>query len=1063
MSPSLEEKRALLAARAQPQAFPLAFAQERLWFLDQLTPGTPLYTIACAVPVKLRLEPPALERSFNALVRRHETLRTTFPAVDGKPVQLVAPALHIPLTVRDLSDRRDPSGEAQRIAAEEARQPFDLARGPLLRATLLQLGPADNLLLITMHHIVSDGWSLSVLGRELWECYTADLAGRPPALDTLPIQYADYAVWQRDWLQGEALERQLEYWRAALADLPVLELPTDRPRPVVQTFTGAAEPLTVPASVTSQLKALGQREGCTLFMTLLAGFQALLGRYSDQEDVSVGTYIAGRSRAETEGLIGFFINTLVLRGDLSGDPTFRELMGRARETALGAYANQDVPFPKLVEALQPQRDQSRNPLFQVVLHLFNAPGSGGDEPALELGAPPGGAVFDLILELMESPTGLTGRIQYNADLLEPETIRRMATHFNRLLAAAAADPDRRVAELPLLAPTERRWLVSDLNDTAAPLPLDEGVVELFAAEVARAPDAPAFRAGGETLSYRDLDRRSDALAGRMRAYADGIVAVSLERSLDLAVALLAVFKAGAAYLPLDPGLPPRRRDFILDDSGAAAVLTRSGLEPRAADAARAAGGLAYVIYTSGSTGRPKGVALEHAQVINRLHWMWREHPFAPGEVACVRTPMSFVDSLWELLGGLLRGVPAVIVGEEAGKDPDALIDALAEGGVTRIWLVPTLLRALLETGPDLARRLPRLGFWVSTGETLEPELDQRFRAELPDAILYNLYGTSEAWDVTWHVPEREAERRARIPIGRPIANMRTYVLDRHGEPVPVGVPGDLWVGGIGLAREYLNRADLTRETFKPDPFSREPGARMYRTGDRARHRADGVLEYLGRDDHQVKLRGFRVELGEVEAALREHPAVQEAAVVVHRERLVAHVATRAQAPALAAELRRHLAERLPAQMLPAAFVTSAALPLTPSGKLDRLALPAPDGERPELDRAHVAPRTAAERVVAEVWADVLGLDRVGVNDDFFAELGGHSLLGTQVVSRIRDAFQVKLPLGHLFEAPTVAGMVTALVSCADARRIERTAEVRLRVAEMSDEDVATQLATRNGG
>jgi amino acid adenylation domain-containing protein len=1050
--------------------FPTSFAQQRLWFLDQLTPGSSFYNLFAATPVRWPLNVSVLERVLNEIVRRHESLRTTFAAVDGQPVQIIAPQLQIPLPVVDLRhlppEQRE--AEALRLATEEAHRPFDLTRGPLIRTQLLQLGASDYVFLLTMHHIISDGWSMGVFSRELSALYSAFAMGQPSPLPDLSIQYADFAVWQRQWLQGAVLEEQLGYWREQLADLPALQLPTDRPRPTVQSYRGAYQSLTLPPSLNSSLKSLSQREGVTLFMTLLAAFQALLHRYTRQDEIAVGTYIANRNRAEMEDLIGFFVNSLVLRTDLSGDPSFRELLRRVQSVALGAYGHQDLPFAKLVEEIQPERDLSRNPLFQVVLQLVNVPTtSAASEPgqARLLDVPwKGTSLFDIVLSLAEGPTGLSGGFEYSTDLFDAETIRRMGEHLRRLLEAVVADPDRRISEIPLLAPEERRRLVVEWNATGEndERYLGAGIVSRFEARAAQHPEEVAFRCEGEALRYGELNRRANRLANRLRALGigpDRLVGVCLERSLDVPVALLGILKAGGVYLPLDPGYPRERLAFILEDAGAAALLTRRTTEgvtaPRGAhvicldgeegEALRHCsersregvsappGDLAYVIYTSGSTGKPKGVAVEHRQILNRLAWMWRAYPFGPGEVGCQKTALNFVDSLWELLGPLLQGVPTVILPDRLLKDPPALVEALAEQGVTRIWLVPSLLRLLLDQIPDLQERLPRLRFWVSSGEVLPVELFLRFKERMPRSVLYNLYGTSEVWDATWYDPSDHEGREGAVsvPIGRPIANSQAYVLDARGQPVPVGVPGELCIGGDGLARGYLNRPELTAEKFIADPFSGAPGARLYRTGDLARWLSDGNLEFLGRIDQQVKIRGYRVEPGEIEATLLQHPAVRAAAVIAHEDqtggkRLVAYVVSLGEPAPSHGELRGFLQGKLPDYMIPSVFVPLSALPLSPNGKVDRRALPAPDPQRPELEQSYVAARTPVEEALAGLFAGVLSLERVGVHDNFFTELGGHSLLATQLISRVRDTLNIELPLRSLFEAPTVAELSLAI-------------------------------------
>ncbi|HEU4631876.1 MAG TPA: amino acid adenylation domain-containing protein, partial [Gemmatimonadaceae bacterium] len=878
---------------------PTSYAQERLWFLDQLAPGNPFYNIPLALRLATAVSVPALQRTLDELVRRHESLRTTFDAVDGRPVQVIGPAAGLPLAVVDLAslpaDQRE--AEATRLATEEARRPFDLARGPLVRATLLRLGPADHVFLLTLHHIVADGWSMQVLAREVTALYAAALTGGPTGLPELPIQYADYAVWHRRWLEEHVLPTQLPYWRRQLHDLPVLQLPTDRPRPAIQSFRGAYQSFAVPEHVTIALRRLGRQEGATLFMTLLAAFQALLHRYSRQDDVVVGTYVANRPRAEVEGLIGFFVNTLVLRTDLRGRPTFRQLLARVREVALGAYSHQEVPFELLVEDLAPERDLSRNPLCQVTFQLLELPASGdgrGEAPAPRLlEVERGSAIFDLACSVYETPQGLQGGIEYTTDLFDAPTMARMAEHLTRLLASVAEQPDQRVDAIPLLTPAEREQLLVEMNRTGADYPDGASLHALFDRQVERTPDAVALAWGDERVTYRELAGRANRLAQHLRALGvrpETPVGIYLERSIELVVALLAVLKAGGAYVPLDPAHPTRRLALLLRDAGLqllvsdarfaarlpagatvvrvdadADAIARASPEPPPADVAgdRAA----YVIYTSGSTGRPKAVVGLHRSTINRLHWMWRTFPFGAGEVCCQKTALGFVDSVWEIFGPLLQGVPSEIIDDDTVRDPFALVEQLAARQVTRIVLVPSLLGAMLDTGLPIGHHLPRLTHWISSGETLSAELAQRFAAAVSHGILLNLYGSSEvAGDATWY-DAREGQATAAVPIGRPIANTRVYVLDARGQPVPLGVVGELHVGGVGVARGYLHRPALTAERFVPDPFGREPGARLYRTGDLVRYRRDGALEFVGRADHQVKLRGYRIELGEIEAVL----------------------------------------------------------------------------------------------------------------------------------------------------------------------------------------------------
>ncbi|HEU0077710.1 MAG TPA: amino acid adenylation domain-containing protein, partial [Longimicrobiaceae bacterium] len=805
-------------------------------------------------------------------MRRHEALRTTLEERGGAPVQVIHPPAPAALAVRGLRalPGAEREAEAERLAAEEALRPFDLARGPLLRSTLLRLGDDDHVLLFNLHHVVGDAWSIRVLVREVSTLYGALARGEAPDLPGLPVQYADFAVWQRAWLSGDVLEAQIGYWREQLRDAPpLLEIPTDRPRAAGQGAGAATHAFVLPPELSRELRELSRREGATLFMTLLAGWQALLGRYAGQDDVVVGSPVAGRNRRETEGLIGFFVNLLVLRTDLGGDPAWNELLGRVRETALGAYDHQELPFERLVEELGVERSLTHSPLVQTTFALHRA---GAEDDRLRLGdvetAPFGGgervAKFDLDLVLQESGEALAGALVYRSALFDAATMARLAGHLETVLAEMAADPGRRLSGLSLLRGAERARVLEDWNDTAHPVPGAEGVHELFAARAARAPDAVALSWRGEPTTYADLDRRSAALADALLRRGVGPetrVGVCMARAPGLVAALLAVLRAGGAYVPMDPGYPPERLRYMLADSDAALLLADAAAAERLGDcgvevvlvddpsvlspvdvvALHAAGApdepcslsLAYVVYTSGSTGTPKGVLGTHRGILNRSAWMWSEYPFAADEVCCQKTSLAFVDSVWEVFGPLLAGVPSVLVPDEDARDPEALAGVLARHGVTRIVLVPSLLRALLDAHPDLGERCPRLRLVVTSGEALPPELARRFAEAVPGATLLNLYGSSEvAADSTHHALGTAGEER--VPIGRPIWNTRVYVVDAAMQPLPPGAAGELYVAGDGVARGYMGDPAATAERFVPDPFASAPGGRMYRTGDRAR-------------------------------------------------------------------------------------------------------------------------------------------------------------------------------------------------------------------------------------
>ncbi|WP_420127101.1 non-ribosomal peptide synthase/polyketide synthase [Longimicrobium sp.] len=1030
---------------------PLSFAQERLWFLDRLEPGSTTYNIPVARRLGGALDAAALERALGDLVRRHDSLRTVFAEADGAPVQVITPFGGFTLPVEDLSAL----GEADRDAAvgrrvsEEARRAFDLSAGPLFRAALLRLDAENHVLLLSMHHIVSDGWSIGVFFRELGALYAAYLAGRESPLREPAVQYADYAVWQREQLAGEVLDRQMAYWRGRLADAPeLLELPTDRPRPAVQTYRGASVPVQLPLHLLERVQALGRSEGATLYMTLLAAFQVLLSEYAGSDDIVVGSPIAGRTHREVEELIGFFVNTLVLRTDLSGDPSFREVLGRVREATLGAYAHQELPFEKLVAELQPERSLSHSPLFQVMFTVQNAGDGGASLPGLSMsgvGAGLATAKFDLSLTLTVTAEGLRGGLNYSTDLFERRTVERMLGHLGRVLDQVAADADLRLSELELLGPAERELVLEEWNRTEAEVPADRCIHELFQAQAARTPEAVAARFEAESLTYRELNTRANRLAHHLIRRGVGPevrVGLCLERGLEMIVSILAVFKAGGAYVPLDPAYPADRLAFTLSDAGVPIVLAQEtvratlavpdGVELISLDAAQAEiaaesaenpqsgatpESLAYVIYTSGSTGTPKGALIEHRNVARLFSATDAWFGFGADDVWTLFHSYAFDFSVWEIWGALLYGGRVIVVPFEVSRDPEAFHALVQREGVTVLNQTPSAFRQFIrvdgERGGDLALRNVIFG-----GEALEPaslrEWVDRHGTETPRLV--NMYGITET---TVHVTYRQLSREdvfggSGSPIGRAIPDLRLYVLNPARRPVPVGVPGELYVGGAGVARGYLNRPELTAERFIDNPFGE---GRLYRTGDRVRWLVDGTLEYLGRLDEQVKIRGFRIELGEIEAALRQTSGVRDCAVVVRQDqpgdmRLVAYVVGEAEAESLRAGVRRSL----PEYMVPSAIVFLDALPLTANGKLDRKALPAP--ELAAADR-YVAPRTPVEEVLAGIWAEVLRLDRVGVEESFF-DLGGHSLLATRVASRVREVFAIELPLRALFEGPTVA-------------------------------------------
>ncbi|MEU0149801.1 amino acid adenylation domain-containing protein [Streptomyces sp. NPDC006288] len=1043
---------------------PLSFAQQRLWVLDRLSPDTTTYLMTSALRLRGPLDVRALRGALDAVVARHEVLRTRYPVVDGKPSQVIDPPAPVELTETDLTGL-DAAARARRLAAlgTSERQPVDLAAGPVLRAVLARCAPEEHMLFTTVHHIAADGRAEDLLVREVTEQYRR-LAGQelppppPPAL-----QYADFAVWQRGRLTEERLDEGLGYWRNRLAGLAPLELPTDRPRPAVREESGAVVPFTVPAEVAAALTRLAHEHGATPFMACLAAFQVLLSRYTGSGDIAVGTPVSGRDRPETEEMLGLFLNTLVLRTDLSGDPGFAEVLTRLREGALDDYGHQEVPFERLVNALAPERDPSRTPLFAT---MFLWEGAGGQDAARTGDSAEGTltvdptavgettAKFDLTLSLTERPDGsLSGGLNYATALFDPATAERMAGHFTRLLASAVADPDAPVTGLELMSEPERQQVLHDWNDTATRFP--GGTLHgMFEAQAAATPQAVAVTDEAGELSYAELDRRANAVAAELLALGAGpgtVTGVCLDRSRELLVALLGILKAGSAYLPLEPELPAERRRYMLTDSGARILLTggdagqagdtpadvavlslgRDGLfpggSPTRADAHTAAApgpdDAAYVIYTSGSTGRPKGVLVEHRAIVNRLRWMQEEFGLDATDRVLQKTPMGFDVSVWEFFWPVATGATLVMARPGGHRDPDYLARTIAEKSVTTLHFVPSMLRAFL-SGPGT--RLPSVRRIVCSGEALPGDLVTA-SAERLGVTPHNLYGPTEAAvDVT----SARCVPGQRVTIGKPVANTRTYIVDAALRPVPVGVPGELLLGGVQLARGYLGRPALTADRFVPDPFGGAPGARLYRTGDLARYLPDGSIDYLGRLDHQVKIRGQRIEPGEIEAVLHEHPAVATAAVAVHDERLVAYLTGRpgpvtatdvATAPDTD-EIRTWLRERLPDAMVPGDWMVLDTLPLTANGKTDRKALPAPDRTRDSRDGEYTAPRTPVERAIAEELAAALDMDQVGVHDRFF-DLGGDSIRAIRAVGALQGR-GLALSVQHLFTHPTVAGLAT---------------------------------------
>ncbi|RLK09870.1 amino acid adenylation domain-containing protein [Micromonospora sp. M71_S20] len=1018
---------------------PLSFGQHRLWVLDQLQPGGAGYLMSVGLRLRGTPHSAALRRALTELVARHEILRTRYVVVDGEPAQVVGPPAPVELTVTDLGHTDRETARQRLTELLGAPDPVDLAAGPALRARLVRLAEDEHALVLTMHHISSDGWSEGIILRELAALYDAYVAGRPSPLAPLPIQYADFAVWQRARFAGDRLDRQVEHWRDRLAGLRPLELPTDRPRPPVWNPAGGLVTFTVPAAVAGRLRELGRASNATPFMVLLAAFQLLLARYTGQTDVAVGTPAAGRERLEVHGLVGLFLNTLVLRTDLSGEPSFVEVLARVREAVLDAQSHQDVPFERIVDALSPQRDLSRNPLFQTMF-LFEEGGSArfdaGGLVGEELSAGPTTAKFDLTLGLVEEADGsLSGGVDFPTALFDDATVRRLAGHYRQLLSAVVTDPDAPVTRLPMLTDTETAQLAA-WNDTAVEHP-HHTLTELLDAQAARTPDAVALRFDGEELSYRRLHAEAGVLARRLRDAGVGpesVVAVCLPRGLDLMRALVAVLKAGAAYLPLDPDLPAQRRAFMVRDSGARLVVTEDFLaaEDRASPAGDPSpseritpGHAAYLIYTSGSTGRPKGALIEHGAIVNRLLWMQDAYRLDASDRVLQKTPVGFDVSVWELFWPLITGATLVLARPGGHRDPAYLAETIRTEGITTLHFVPSMLRAFLA---EPVGALPSLRRLICSGEALPAELAAKVHERI-GCELHNLYGPTEtAVDVT----ATRCEPGEPVTIGRPIANTTAHIVDAALRPTPVGVPGELLIGGVQLARGYLGRAALTAERFVPDPFATVPGRRLYRTGDLARYRPCGSIEYLGRIDDQVKIRGQRIELGEVEAVLHEAPGVTAAAVAVHDGQLVGHLV----GPETVDRVRAYLLARLPDAMVPARWTILPALPLTASGKVDRRALPAPDPVPGAGSDGHVAPRDETEKRIADAFGVALGIDTVGVTDSFFL-LGGDSMRAIRMVGLLRAA-GLAVSVQDLFTHQSVAELAGVVGRTGPAEEAEST-------------------------
>jgi amino acid adenylation domain-containing protein len=1026
-----------------------------MFLLQQLMPGLSAYNVPRLMTFRGTLDAAVLQEAFDTVAARHEILRTTISLLDGAPVPRVAQEASVPLTVADLRAHPNAHAEADGLVAEIAWRPFDVALDMMLRAALVRLPGDEDRLLIVSHHLVSDHGSTPILLSELAEVYDAVTRRRRPRLRELPIQYADFAVWQRERLTGSVPEEHLEYWRARLADVPDrLDLPADRPRPAAKTYRGATRPFVLPAELVEPLRALARARGVSIFVVLVAAFKTLLHRYTGVEDVVVGSPISGRHHEETAPLIGFFTNTLVLRTSLEGDPTFSELLERVKETTFGAYAQQELPFEKLVEALNPQRDLSHTPFFQVLFAYDVA------MPPFELGGLPATPTplpewpwsrFDLSLGTRErADGGLDGAVEYSTDLFDDVTVDRMFANFATLVEGIASDPDRPISALPLLTPGERELLLEEWNATAMPLMVEGCLHDLVAGQAGRTPEAVAVLGDGRQLTYGELDARANQLARHLQELGAGpgvLVGICTERVPELMVAILGVLKTGAAYVPIDPTYPAERQAFMLEDAETPVLVTQEALleslppsdaavvcldrdwaqiatqpadpTPAAADA----DALAYVIYTSGSTGQPKGVEIRHRSVVNLVESMLERPGLTADDVLVNVTTSAFDLSVPDLYLPLVCGARLVILPRDITLDPARLAPALAAAHATFVQATPTTWGMLVEAGWQGLEGLKIVCGGEALPRALANELLERGES------LWHMYGPTET--TVWSsVLRLERGDEASPPIGGPIANTRFYVVDGHLQPVPIGVPGELLIGGAGVARGYRGRPELTAEKFIPDPFDSTEGARVYRTGDHVRYRPGGTLEFLGRLDQQVKLHGFRIELGEIEALLDRHPDVRTSVAIVREDTprhklLVAYAVLESAATVSTEALRRYLGASLPGYMVPSVILEIDELPVTANRKLDRSALPAPDAVRPDFEHAYVAPRTPIEERLAQIWAEILQVDTIGTDDNFF-DLGGHSMLALRMVARVQDTFAVDLFLTAVFEHPTVAELAEAI-------------------------------------
>ncbi|AOW98744.1 non-ribosomal peptide synthetase [Moorena producens PAL-8-15-08-1] len=1050
------------------EELPLSFPQQRLWFVEQIEQSLSAYNEQTALHLRGSVDVTILEQVLTEIVNRHEVMRSNVKMVDGSPVMVISPHLKITLPIVDLQQLTEPEqfAQLQQLAVKEAKRPFDLAEGLLLRVSLLRLGQEEHILLLTIHHIIWDGWSMGVFIEELSALYSAFCSQQPSPLPELPIQYRDFASWQRQWFTGEVLENQLNYWKQQLAGIPaLLELPTDRPRPPVQTHQGSSLDFELNGELTEKLKALSQASGATLYMTLLAAWATLLYRYSSNDDIAIASPIANRTRPEMEPLIGFFANIIVLRNDLSGNPSFLELLARVRSCAMEAYANQDVPCEQLVEVLKPERSLSHSPLFQVMFVFQQAPIQKQKFASLTLtplSLKSAIAKFDLTLLMEETGSGIEAKLEYNSDLFYQPTIVRMVGHFKTLLEGIVANPQAQVSKLPLLTAAERQQLLVEWNNTDSDYPQDKCVHQLFEQQVEKTPDAVAVVFDGEQLTYKQLNQRANQLAHHLLSLGvrpEVLVGICVERSIEMIVGLLGILKAGGAYVPLDSNYPAERLSYILADSGVEVLLTQqqllSSLPSHTArvvcldsdwgtieqhtqenlEVGVGSDNLAYAIYTSGSTGQPKGVLVEHKNVVRLFAATQSWYHFNANDVWTNFHSIAFDFSVWEIWGALFYGGRLVIVPYWTSRDPQSFYDLLCSENVTVLNQTPSAFRQLIQveqshnTQAQLNLRLVIFGGEALDLQSLKPWFEQ-YGDKTPQLV--NMYGITET---TVHVTYRPLTindlNSNGSAIGCPIPDLQMYILDENLQPVPIGVTGEMYVGGAGVTRGYLNREQLNNERFIPNPFNHKQESRLYKTGDLARYLPNGDIDYKGRIDNQVKIRGFRIELGEIEAVLGQHPAVRETVVVARKDqadqkRLVADIVSE-QEDLTSSQLRQFLKQKLPDYMIPSGFAFLEKFPLTPNGKVDRRALPELDQSNRPQEAGFVSPRNSLELQLSQIWSDLLNVHSVGVNDNFF-DLGGHSLLAVDLMARIKQQFGTNLPLITLFTEPTIENQASLLIN-----------------------------------